>query len=72
MYFYDHNPPHFHAIYGDSEAVFKIDTLEILQGSLPPRVIGLVIEWAELNKNALMQNWQLVKKDKFKKIKPLV
>lgn len=72
MYFYDHNPPHFHAFYGDSEAVFKINTLEILQGSLPPRVIGLVIEWAELNKNELMQNWQLVKKDKFKKIKPLV
>jgi hypothetical protein len=27
MYFNDHNPPHFHAEYGDYEALIDIDTL---------------------------------------------
>ncbi len=46
MFFDDHSPPHFHAYYGDSEASFSIDSLTILKGNLPPRIKGLVIEWA--------------------------
>lgn len=72
MYFFDHSPPHFHAFYGDLEAVFSIDTLEIIKGKLPPRVVGLIVEWGELHKKELKKNWELLKKDKFNKIEPLV
>lgn len=68
----DHNPPHFHAYYGDESAVFAIDTLEVLKGKLPPRVKGMVTEWAEIHKKELEKNWDLLKKDKFNKIEPLV
>ena len=56
----EHNPPHFHAHYGDYSAVFSIDKLEMIRGSLPPRVKGLVIEWADLHKSELQKNWELV------------
>ena len=68
----EHSPPHFHAYYGDYDAVFAIDTLEILSGKLPPRIRGLVVEWAELHQKELKRNWELLKEDKFIKIKPLV
>lgn len=68
----EHNPPHFHAYYGNTSAIFAIDTLEVLKGDLPPRIKGLVVEWAEIHKEELKKNWELLKKDKFQKIKPLV
>jgi len=37
MYYNDHAPPHFHARYGDFEAVIAIDTGEVVEGRLPPR-----------------------------------
>ena len=46
MYYGDHPPPHFHARYGDHEAVIGIDSLAALRGHLPPRASGLVAEWA--------------------------
>ena len=75
MFYSDHNPPHFHVVYGDYEAAFCIETLEVIEGKVPARVKGLVVEWATLHQKELMQNWKLVtKKDNqsFKKIKPLV
>ena len=72
MYFSDHNPPHFHDLYGDFEAIFSIDTLEVIKGKLPARVTWFVIEWAELYKKELMQNWELLREMKFNKIKSLV
>lgn len=75
MFYSDHSPPHFHAVYGDYEASFSIKTLELIEGKLPARVKGLVVEWATLYQKELMENWKLVtKKDNpaFKKIKPLV
>ena len=72
MYFSDHNPPHFHAFYGEDEAVFLIENFDIIKGKLPPRVTWLIIEWAELHKNELERNWELMKNEKFNKIKPLV
>ena len=48
MYFDDHPPPHFHAIYSGHKAVFDIETLAIIKGELPPRARGLVIEWASI------------------------
>ncbi|MFM9959672.1 MAG: DUF4160 domain-containing protein [Planctomycetaceae bacterium] len=46
MYWYDHAPPHFHAIYDSSGASITIETSEITHGSLPPRVAGMVREWS--------------------------
>ena len=57
MYFNDHSPPHFHAIYGEHEATFAIDTLEVLEGALPRRALALVLEWAALHRDELRSNW---------------
>jgi hypothetical protein len=73
MYFDDHNPPHFHARYNDFRAIISIKDLSLLEGELPPRVLGLVMEWAGLHKNELMENWNMVKETgKWFKIEPLV
>lgn len=60
MNFGDHQPPHFHARYGDSKAIVEIRTLQILDGALPPRVLGLVVEWAALHRDELVANWTCV------------
>lgn len=57
MYYTDHAPPHFHAEYGEDEAVYKIETLELLRGKLPRRAHGLVLEWASLRREELRTNW---------------
>lgn len=73
MYFNDHMPPHFHAIYNDLEGIFDLTTLNMLEGNLPARVKGLVVEWASLHKEELLCNWNtLTLTGDFKKIKPLV
>lgn len=73
MYYSDHSPPHFHAIYGEYEALFSIEDLRIIKGKLPSRVMGLVIEWANLHKKELKKDWELCgTKIPPNKIKPLV
>jgi len=59
MYYREHQPPHFHAIYGDEEALIAIDTLAVIAGRLSPRAIGLVSEWASLHKDELLEDWRL-------------
>ena len=49
MYYDDHPPPHFHAIYGEHEAKIAIETMEVIEGKLPRRALGLVLDWAELH-----------------------
>jgi hypothetical protein len=53
MYFGDHPPPHFHARYAGQKAKIGIDTLAVLDGSLPPRALALTIEWAALHQEEL-------------------
>jgi hypothetical protein len=73
MYFNDHNPPHFHVRYENFRALVGIDPLELREGELPPRVLGLVIEWAEMHQAELKGNWTtLAEKGIFNKIDPLV
>lgn len=50
LFFGDHLPPHFHAIYGEYVGLFNIDTLEMIEGDLPNRAVKLVIEWAMIYK----------------------
>lgn len=61
MYHNDHAPPHFHAVYGDHEALIHIDTLEVLRGALPRRALALVLEWAVLHRAALRADWALAR-----------
>jgi len=73
MYFDDHNPPHFHVKYNEYRALISILELKVIEGLLPARILGLVIEWAELHKDELIKNWDMVKNTgKFIKIDPLV
>ena len=58
MYYNDHYPPHFHAEYNEYVAEISIETLELLQGSLPRRVLSLVLEWAVLHRSELRDNWK--------------
>jgi hypothetical protein len=72
MHYNDHAPPHFHVRYGEQKAIIAIDSLTILRGQLAPRVHGLVMEWAALHKEELLQDWSLAENQApLKKIKPL-
>jgi len=57
MYYRDHAPPHFHAVYGEYEATIVIATLSVLNGELPRRALRLVQEWSELHRAELEANW---------------
>src|SRR5262249_18512801 len=72
MYQNDHQPPHFHAIYGSQQGIFSINDLKLIKGKLPKRVISLVLEWAFMHREELLKDWELAMKQKpLKKIKPL-
>jgi hypothetical protein len=72
MYYSDHQPPHFHVRYGDSKAQITIETISILNGTLPPRVFGLVAEWALAHQNELREDWRLIQNEAMpNKIDPL-
>jgi hypothetical protein len=72
MYYDDHPPPHFHAIYGEFEAHVSIDTLEVIQGRLPRRALELVLDWAELHATELRDNWDRAREhSKLFSIQPL-
>ena len=58
MYWREHQPPHFHANYGEFEAPFRIDPPYIMRGGFPPRAQGLITEWASLHRDELMANWE--------------
>jgi phosphomannomutase len=63
MYFDDHNPPHFHAIFGGAEAEVGIDPVALLRGRFPRRALGMVMEWAAVHQRELLANWELVRND---------
>lgn len=61
MFYNDHPPPHFHAEYGEHEALIEIESLEVYAGSLPGRALGLVREWATIHRDELRQDWSLAR-----------
>lgn len=69
MFFREHNPPHFHALYGEYVGEFDIQDLTMIQGDLPPRAVSLVREWAELHQKELLEMWN---SQKIYKLPPLV
>ena len=62
MYYNDHSPPHFHAEYGEFEAIYTIETIEVLRGELPRRAHAMVLEWTTLHRFELQDNWELARK----------
>jgi len=72
IYFGDHPPPHFHAMYGNSTAIIDIQNLSVLEGRIPPRALGLVIEWASIHQTELIEGFALAQQmQKPPKIAPL-
>ena len=68
LFFGDHPPPHFHAVYGEYMGLFNLDTLEMIEGDLPNRACKLVSEWATMYQNELREMWD---KQEFHKLPPL-
>ncbi len=72
MHFDDHNPPHFHAQYGEFDVEVAIRGLEVLRGELPSRAMGLTVEWATQHKEELLVDWELAATRKpLRRIEPL-
>lgn len=72
MFFRDHNPPHSHAEYQGEEALFDIQTLDMLEGSLSKRARLLTVEWALEHRAELLANWEnATRPEPLFKIEPL-
>lgn len=72
MYYNDHMPPHFHATYGGEEAYISIKELEVIEGSIPGKQLKMVLGWAAIRQDQLMENWELaVRNQDLFQIEPL-
>ena len=72
VFYREHGRPHFHAVYGEFEAVIDIETGEVISGKLPKRALGLISEWQDAHKAELGESWELAREHKtLKKIPPL-
>ena len=72
IFYREHGRPHFHAVYGESEAVIDIETGQLISGKLPNRALSLVAEWQADHKAELKENWELARQHRpLKKIAPL-
>ena len=72
MFWQEHGPPHFHALYAEYEALVDIRKLEIIRGDLPKRAQALVLEWASEHQTELLEAWKLcAQRQTPKKIEPL-
>ena len=65
MYFKEHGIPYFHAIYGEYNGIFSIETLEMIEGDLPDRAQKMIKEWGMMYKDELMKLWRT---QKFRKL----
>jgi hypothetical protein len=67
-----HHRPHLHAYYQDDVAIFAIDTIDLLAGSLPRPQQRLVEAWAELHQEELQANWRRLQQGQMpSRIEPL-
>jgi hypothetical protein len=72
MNYNDHWPPHLHARYGKHKALIALHAPVLIEGYLPPRVLGLIIEWVMLHHDELMQDWEMARRQVLlNKIQPL-
>lgn len=59
LYFNDHNPPHFHAMYAEYEALIEINSLSVFRGKLPKKKEQEVLKWAKKNQKLLVEIWNV-------------
>lgn len=64
----DHNPPHFHAIYGEYNGSFEIETAEMIEGDLPKKAQSMIKEWGLKYRSEIMEMWN---SKTLKKLPPL-
>ena len=73
MFYNDHVPPHFHAEYNGQKALVNILEARVIKGALPARQLKLILAWAVIHQDELMQNWELAKDhESLNKIAPLM
>jgi hypothetical protein len=71
MFYWDHAPPHFHAVYGEHEILVYLDSGAV-EGQFPTRALSLVLEWYRLHSAELHEDWRLASERKpLKAIQPL-
>ena len=71
MFYRDHGPPHFHATYGEFDIEVSIEN-GVVTGKFPKRAMRHVLEWYDLHRQELLEDWQLAARRKpLKKIPPL-
>jgi hypothetical protein len=58
MFYNDHAPPHFHALYGDDELIVGVAPVAVLAGRSSARVRSMVFEWAALHQQELLEDWE--------------
>jgi hypothetical protein len=68
LFFGDHPPPHFHAVYGEYNGLFSIEPLEMTEGDLPMRAKKMVLEWGAMYQSEIMEMWN---SQEFRKLPPL-
>ena len=73
MYYDDHNPPHFHAEYNGNKIIVDIIKGKVIKGGFPSKQLKLILAWATIHQDELMQNWELSKDGKLlNRINPLI
>jgi hypothetical protein len=71
MFYSEHGVAHFHAVYGEHEVSVEVESGKV-HGQFPARALGLVLEWANLHKEDLLENWQLARQGRpLRRIAPL-
>ena len=71
IFYSEHGAAHFHAVYGEHEITVEVESGKI-HGQFPARALRLVLEWASLHKQELLENWQLARQGQpLKRIAPL-
>ena len=68
----EHHTPHFHVYYQDEIAVFSVNPVEMIEGSLPRRQKRLTEAWGEMHQQELEKDWELLQMGQLPKpIEPL-
>ena len=72
MYYDDHNPPHFHAKYGEYKVLVDINKARVIEGFMPSAQVKLILAWAVIHKEELFEDWKLSQMmEELTKIEPL-
>jgi len=71
IFYSEHGAAHFHAVYGEHEITVEVESGKI-HGQFPARALRLVLEWANLHRGELIENWQLAQQGQpLRRIAPL-